>query len=664
MSLSRLALLLFLCAWLAVPQDQPSDTPLMRITVNLVQVEAIVTDKDGRQVTDLNPSDFQILQDGKSQKITHCTYIPLAAGPAVTSKPRPNQIRRTTAFVVDDLSLSFQSMTDAKNALKKFVNEQMQEGDLAAIVRTAGSNGFLQQFTTDKRKLIAAADALRWHWQSSSGGGTAFAANGGTGAETIRRLIDLANGLRSLPGRRSIVLFSEGDLLGPGAEDQGAYRPEAFPTFEKLLDMTSRAASPIYVIDGRGLPTLSMSASRRIQSPQAESNEPNQPSTTFDQVLQADRASTMQQYRDSQESLQFVASKTGGLFYRDKASDLSIPLRMAMDHQKGYYLLGYTPDRSTFDDAKGVRKFHKIAIKVKRPGLSVHTQAGFLNKQDEPPSPKGTTKAMVAALLSPFGSPDIATGMTALYFDGPEGPFVTSLVNVKAGDLTFKEAGDTREAEGEISVMLFGENGELADQTAVTFTAKLREPDYELALKNGFLYSLKLPLKHPGPYDVRVAVRDKATGKVGTASSFLEAPDLKTGALALSGILLQTPLPSGQAAEPGKDLRGGTALRIFHPGETLTYGYQVLNATLARGASKPNIEAQVTLFRDGKEFWADKPAPVPVDTDVKRVPAGGDLKIGTRMPPGEYVLQTTVTDMAADPKSRTATQRIDFRIEQ
>ena len=57
--------------------QEPPDAPI-RITVNLVQVDAVVTDSKGRQVPGLEAKDFEVLQDGKPQKITHCSYISIA----------------------------------------------------------------------------------------------------------------------------------------------------------------------------------------------------------------------------------------------------------------------------------------------------------------------------------------------------------------------------------------------------------------------------------------------------------------------------------------------------------------------------------------------------------------------------------------------------------
>ncbi len=81
---------------------------------------------------------------------------------------RPEQIGRTIALVVDDLSISFESAYQTRRSLKKFVDEQMQEGDLVAIVRTGAGIGALQQFTSDKRILYAAIEKVKWNPNGSS----------------------------------------------------------------------------------------------------------------------------------------------------------------------------------------------------------------------------------------------------------------------------------------------------------------------------------------------------------------------------------------------------------------------------------------------------------------------------------------------------------------
>ena len=153
---------------------QSKEDEVVRITTNLVQVDPVITDRNGKIVTDLQPEEVQILEDGRPQKITNFSYVPLEAEvvaatprpranpkakngpPLVPVRLRPEQVHRTMALVVDDIGLSFESANFVRNALKKFLDEQMQPNDLVAIIRTGGGMGALQQFTSDKRQLYIA----------------------------------------------------------------------------------------------------------------------------------------------------------------------------------------------------------------------------------------------------------------------------------------------------------------------------------------------------------------------------------------------------------------------------------------------------------------------------------------------------------------------------
>src|SRR5579864_8670072 len=123
-----------------------SREPVLRITVNLVQVDAVVTDSSGRQVTNLGAGDFEVLEDGRPQKITACAYVRTADlsirranSPAPEREPfrsmtpavrvKPEQVHRTVVLLVDDLGLTFESVARVRGALRKFVDEQMREGD-------------------------------------------------------------------------------------------------------------------------------------------------------------------------------------------------------------------------------------------------------------------------------------------------------------------------------------------------------------------------------------------------------------------------------------------------------------------------------------------------------------------------------------------------------
>ncbi|HKE57944.1 MAG TPA: VWA domain-containing protein, partial [Pyrinomonadaceae bacterium] len=159
---------------------------VVKITTNLVQIDAVVTDKSGKRVVDLRPDEVEIYEDTQVRAITNFSYINLnstnpppqpldqkagvndkkagvTAAPLIPRRLRPDQVRRTIALVVDDLGLSFESAVHVRQSLKKFLDEQLQPDDLVAIIRTSGGIGALQSFTTDRRQLYAAVDKVKWN---------------------------------------------------------------------------------------------------------------------------------------------------------------------------------------------------------------------------------------------------------------------------------------------------------------------------------------------------------------------------------------------------------------------------------------------------------------------------------------------------------------------
>ena len=173
------------------PTPQPTPTPardvdddVVRITTNLVQFDAVVTDREGRLVTDLRPEEFEVLLEGKRQEISNFTFVgtaPAAVVREAAPRPekgapppppvpvRPGQVRRTIALVVDDLGTSFTDIYYVRRTLTKFVDEQMQPGDLVAVVQTGRGLGTLQQFTSDKQLLHRAISRVRWNPMGRAG---------------------------------------------------------------------------------------------------------------------------------------------------------------------------------------------------------------------------------------------------------------------------------------------------------------------------------------------------------------------------------------------------------------------------------------------------------------------------------------------------------------
>ena len=712
----------------AARQPQPAQTPIpeedddvVRITTNLVQFDAVVTDKQGRHVADLRPEEFEVYVDGRRQEITNFTFVagepeagrttqPVARNDKSTPPPplppahlRAGQVRRTIALVADDLGTSFQDIDGVRRALKKFVDEQMQPGDLVAIMRTSAGVGALQQFTTDKQLLQRAIERVRWTPQGRAGigtfapiepsptstlgsmtGGTPGGDHKGVGAEednddprtsleefregvftvgTLGALSFIVRGMRELPGRKSVVVFSGGfqlyrDLNQPNDRRGG---DRILESVRRLTDQANRASVVIYTMDARGLVAANLSAADNYY-PAPGSNLVTSP--------------FLERGRDilrNQEGLAYLAEQTGGIFIKN-TNDLSGGMERILDDQKGFYLIGFRPAEDLFEPLKGKTRFNKFEVKLKRSGLNVRTRAGFYGFVEVRKQPASRTRneQLLAALTSPLTSGGLSLRLTSLFSSpAPKAAVVDSLMHIDASQLRLTDEADGwKKAVIDVAAVVFGENGQVVDQFDRTETVRARGEALRLMLSEGLVYMMKVPIKKPGAYQLRVAVRDSRTDRVGSASQFIEVPDLKQERLALSGVVLTSavdePAPGAdyKPAAAGHDPLREATVRRFRRGSQIDFVYHVYNAKVDRATGRPRLRTQARLFRDGQPVF-DGPT-VPLDpgpqTDMTRLKTGSRLQLGMNLAPGEYVLQLVVTDELARGSRATATQWLDFEI--
>jgi len=414
----------------------------------------------------------------------------------------------------------------------------------------------------------------------------------------------------------------------------------------RLVDLANRSSVVIYTIDARGLATRAFTAADNMNIPGAGGD------VDFDKT----RASRRQQLQETQEGLRSLAEETGGLFLRQ--NDISRSLGRVLEDQRGYYLIGYVPDPAVFKASGGRPAFHKLKVRVKRPGLQVRSRTGFYGVTDDARVAAQTkAESLLTALVSPFTTGDIHLRLASLFLhDGQQGSFVRSFLEVDPRDLNLEDGPDgSRRARLDVLALTYGDNGVVVDQASRAQEIVLTPEHLEAVIERGLVYTIDVPVKRPGGYQLRVAVRDVASGRVGSANQFVEVPDLKKRHLALSGIMV-----SGE--QEGDTATG--AVRRFRPGSSLTYRFMIYNARFDQGSGRPKLEAQMQLFRDGQPLAVGEVRPVEPgeQTDKTAVTTGGGLLLGPEMPPGDYVLQVSVTDTLADSKRRTATQAIDFEV--
>ncbi len=715
---------LLLCSSAIFPQNkQPTPTPkpvsdadVVKISTALIQVDVTVTDKNGKIVTDLKPEDFEIYENGEKQNISNFSFISASsqsnkgqakpnpndklAVPIPPTAIKPEQVRRTIALVVDDLTLSFESTYYVQRALKKFVNEQMQDGDLVAIIRTGGGIGALQQFSSDKRQLFAAIEKVRWNPIGNGKIGAfspieaspleqAKAAGADISDEQLKAEKDftqsandfredifatgtlgainyIIRGMKDLPGRKSIMLLSDGFQLFSQNSDGFRESSRILQSLRQLVDLANRSSVVVYTMDARGLQTTGLTAQDNTNALSADAVE---------QKL-TDRRNEL---FDTQEGLVYLARQTGG-FPIINNNDLSGGIRKILDDQS-YYLIGYAPDAETFDPK--TRRFNKLVVKVNRKDINVRYRSGFFGVTDEQikkPTNRTPYQQITEALTSPFAVNGISLRLNTLFGnDAKNGSFVRSVMHVDTKDLTF-----TNEADGKKKVVFdvlaigFGDNGNPTDQISKTYTLTISAEKYQKFVSEGFIYYFAFPIKKPGAYQMRVAIRDHASEKVGSANQFVEIPNLKKNRLTLSGIVLnnltyeQWNKPQ-QMAQTNTNIdnddeqsspMADTALRSFKRNTVLRYGFEIYNAKAGNG-QKPQLNTQTRVFHDGKLIFEGKQQPVNVSgqTNSQAAYGTGAINLGSEMETGDYILQIVVTDNLAKDKYKIATQFVQFEIQ-
>jgi len=690
------------------PAMQPQNPPeidsqdVVKITSNLVQIDAVVT-KDGKHVTDLRPEDFEILEDGKPQAITNFSYISnLPATPAAvvstatakstdkTAIPIPpakinlSDQRRIVALVIDDLGISWESMSQVRAQVKKFIDQALPN-DLIAIVRTSGDVGSLQQFTNDKRVLQSAWEHLRWNPCSRAGihvfeqvgavrSPQGQTVNAGlcsmfTTNTTLKSLNFIVKGMRNLPGRKSLVLFSDSvpiqnqespdfdepsqSIAGPPSGSGAPGLPTSGTSYEAQLNLIAevaiRGSVVIYGVDTRGLQITGLTAADDVASLTRQGARQN---SVTNSIMSA-RAAQLWNGRAGQE---LISKQTGGFMIRN-SNDFG--LKEIMNDQQGYYLIGFRPAEETFN-----RNFHHIGVRLKPKGLTVRTRAGFYGFTDQEARPKEFTAAdeIDQALISPFGARDINLRLTSFFIDDPsQGPMIRSFLYLDPHDLNISEIDGWHVAHLEIKGLVFGDNGKIIAHRDRSGNFRYPDDAFQRAIRDGMLYTLDVPVKANGGLQFRISVRDQNTSKIGTAGQFVEVPNLHSGSLALSGIVASVADDKPQTLlEAGLDT--ASAVRQFRQGSTVRFAYAIYNASAA--GHQAQLTSQMRLVRDGKVVFTGNATPVTVtgQSDLQRLMEVATLSLGPDLTPGDYVCQIIVTDSSERDKPRVATQWIDFEV--
>lgn len=700
------------------PQQQPpqevAQDDVIRISTSLVQTDVVVTDKNDQVIPDLTVNDFKITENGKRQEVKFVQFVSSEAAPrvegnvSVAGQPidpevarnlSAKDLRRVFAFVVDDLTIPFEDVTNVRKLLTNFVDNQMREGDLVAIVRVIGGGGLLQQFTTDKRILRHAIDRInpRLHNYSAFNNLTpagdlntsmleaAADLNAPFPAEAISKANsnldsseegttrgfralttlfvagDVTNSMKSLPGRKSLVLISGGLPLSETGLSQVTVGGAPVPIMEtkaylgnvtyllrQLIDRASRAGVVINTLDIRGL-----SASRGVSRFTDPGNEatsrlgstsgggqgrlPNM--GTFDN-LALDTTS-------GHQGLQALADSTGGVSVVN-TNNFSAGLDKILA-RSSYYIIAYTPSEA-FDN-----KYHKLEIKVSRPGVKIYAREGYFATPDASRGPMSKEDAMVKAAMSPLARRDIEMAGRLQYRFLPENAAEVDInLLINANNLEFKQGADSRyHSTFDVVGFVMNSMGKSMGGFSQTVSSNLTPADYKRAQAAGLSYTAHAQLP-PGSYQLRAVVREPETGRLGSMSQYLEVPDLTKKNLTASSIFLYAiDVSQGASAAP----QPLTALRQLPHQQDLRYAAVIYYPKLSDG--KVQLTSQVIVSRGDKVVFQEAEQPITGTVQNGQLVKIGQLGLG-KAQPGRYVLTLLIKESGK--KDKGLIRSVDFNL--
>jgi len=541
---------------------------------------------------------------------------PLAApvAPVPASETRPQII----AFVFDRLSP--EARNTAHKAAMTYLTRGHVEGDLVGVFAVDLALRTLQPFTRDAslirtgleraasqantafsadrertRQLVdsvtageitssgASSAAPSGPGAASAGAAIGAAAAGGALSQAIGRiqvgmlrsfealerdqqgyastngLLSVVNGLKSLPGRKTVVFFSEGLAIPSSVQAQ----------FRSVIHNANRANVSVYAMDAGGLRAESMNAETRKEMMQAAQRRIRQVESGKDDANDGIMSRSLERNEDllnlnPESGLGRLANETGGFLIHD-TNDAASAFRRIEEDMRFYYLLGYSPSNESYDG-----RFRTVTVKVRRPGLQVQTRQGYYAIRPVESAPLRSFEAPALAQLDGARPHAFPLDSVALSFPTPKQPgLVPVFVRVPGNAITYQlDKQDTsgkkiQRADLAVVARIKNEAGREVDRLSQRYLLSAATENLEAARRGDILFYRQANLA-PGRYTVEAVAYDALTQKASISTAALEVPEGADGRPRLSSIVLVGRVEKISAAEAPPE-------SPFVYGETLIY---------------------------------------------------------------------------------------------
>jgi len=563
-----------------------------KVATEIVLVNVVARDKQGKPVSDLKKEDFTLLEDGKAQQIASFDSENLDTTPAASAGPSQQTVneqpappkpilsrqdaeealnnKRVIVLFFDLTSLQPDEMQRAVDAAKKYVQTKMTATDMIAVVSLGSSLRLDQDFTGDRTRLLRVLN----RFTQSEGQGMDNGTTGDTDIveETgdaytpdqseynqfntdrkLQALQSVCQVLAKFNQKKSMIYFSSG-MTQTGIENEAALRA--------AINTAVRANVAIYTMDARGLEAMPPGGSASAGSLRGTAMY-----TGAGMQNQFDRNFA------SQETLVTLAGDTGGKAFLD-TNDLGQVFDRVQRDTSVYYVLGYKSNNPMRDG-----RYRHIQVKVNRPGINLEFRKGYYAPKDyQHFNAEDKERQLTDELGAELSSTDVAVYMAAAYFRVDENRFYipVSLV-VPGSQIPFTKGGDKDKATLDVI-------GAVRDElkrpvSSVRETVKLALDAAQQVQRKNVQYTTGFILA-PGKYHFKFVVRENEGGKIGSFETDFVVPDMRKVPLKMSSVVLASQRQENTRKGQNPLVRDGSELipniaHVFTPAQHLYLFYEV-----------------------------------------------------------------------------------------
>ena len=677
--------------------QQQSDDEVVRVKANLVNIDVIVKDKKGKYIPDLKAEDFTVVENGVAQKIeffdaplsTTETNRPATAPNVATTTPAAGAARNFVALVLDSQTTDVTNLKQVREGTLKYVREKITDDDVVALLTVTNGLQMLQPFTQDKARLIAALENLTINSTSKTFEQKDLGENinaqreilttGAPGGDIqlnspaavklmiaqrvlaqflklrtalglqqsrpiLAALAAISEGLRTIPGKKTLVLFSQG-FVTPAVLDWQV---------QSTIDIANRANVAIYIIDSAGL---------RAGAPASGSLVPSTPLagvsgiTNQEQRIRAVGGETVfdnvrQEGQNREYDILYrISGDTGGRFLKGN-NDIGQGLERINEEIHARYTLAYRSTNQNFDGT-----FRKVKIEVKRPDAQIVSRSGYYAIPPEeivPLSP--ADKKLLSGFAAAQANPELPVFVSVSQFRTREGLFTVPLaIELPPAAVKFERKGDKRAMQLDVLGVLKTTTDKILSRLGGTFDVNLTDADYQSIVNNNIFYRQDMVLA-PGEYTLDLIVKDRQSGKTSAKREQFVVPEpdaeFAVTPVVLSRFVEQARLPLLAGDEPvdvfthGRSQIRPSPGRQFQATDNLIMFLSVYNAANSPDTNKPLVRMTVRLLKDGQpatKFFdyvlsEVQNQPVPHLTFAEYIRLAG-------LAPGNYVAAIEIKDM-------------------